>query len=194
MKITNLNIILTAIASTLFFTACVTDTPLDTKYGQNIEKWSAGDVEYVGFHNTFKFKATLMNETAQNIFNEKRFEIYKWDESTRQDELKKLQVNNAKSTIVFMSFFTPLRIDDNLASSKSIWKIYLQTPMGRFEGKPSRSKTSATELYVLFPYHNRWATGYEVEFPVSIQQVQSSESTYTVTGPMGSKEIKFPAR
>ncbi len=183
-----------SLAALFLLCNCTTEVLPPTKYEKAIEDNSRGDIEYSGFHNNFKFKATLMNETVQNAYNDKRFEVYKWDEVTRQEEIKKLQEHNAKTTSVFMSFFTPVRNDDNLASSKSIWKIYLQTPNGRYEGKAIKSKMSPTELYVLYPYHNRWSTGYEVTFPVPLTDVQQNESTYTVTGPMGTKEVKFPAQ
>lgn len=194
MNQNKINLIALILPAMMFLSSCATEVIGPSKYETDIEKSSAGDVEYAGFQNTFKFKATLMNEATQNIYNDKLFEIYKWDEQKRIEELKKLQSNNGKMTTVFISFFTPQRMDDNLANSKSIWKIYLQTSAGRFEGKAIRSKTSPTELYVLFPYHNRWATGYEVEFPVAITQIQSSEVTLTVTGPMGSKDVKIPAK
>ncbi|MBY0315971.1 MAG: hypothetical protein K2Q26_10650 [Bdellovibrionales bacterium] len=185
-------ILLAVLTFTLF--RCTTEIVPPSKYEKEIESWSQGEIEYSGFNNNFKFKATIMNESVQNAYNDRRFEIYKWDETTRQEELRKLQENNSKATTVFMSFFTPLRSDDNLSNAKSIWKIYLATPNGRYEGKTMRSKMSPTELYVLFPYHNRWATAYEVTFPVSLQEAQTHEATFIVTGPMGTKEVKFPPR
>jgi hypothetical protein len=43
----------------------------------------------------------------------------------------------------------------------------------------------------LYPFHNRFATAYMVEFPVALASVESQSTKMTITGPLGTKAIQF---
>lgn len=183
----------------LFFAilaSCATSlnpTPSDA-YTKMIDDYSAGEVTYEGAYNNFKYRATILNSHVQNAYIDKKAEMYLWDPTKKQTELSKMQEGNATKTVVFLSFFTPLRQDDNLSTKKSIWGVYLQTSQGRYEGTIVKNRENRTELYTMFPYHQRYSTGYEVTFLVPLQTAENEETTMTIAGPLGNKSIKFPAK
>lgn len=180
----------------LFLNACAsTDAvPVNDEYIKAIDAYSDGDVQYLGAYNNFKYRATIINSAIQQTLIEKKGEVYLWDAPKKQVELAKMQNDNGAQTTVFLSFFTPNRLDDNLSTKKSIWYVYLETSKGRYEGKITKDRTSLTELNVLFPYHNRFSTAYQVRFPVPVSQIEGEQNTLTITGPLGVKSVKFPAR
>jgi hypothetical protein len=179
----------------ILLTSCVTDTVTPTdNYIKEVEAYSGGDKQYVGAYNNFNYRATILNTSIQQTITDKRADIYLWDATKKQEELAKLQADNGSKTKVFLSFFTPTRMDDNLATKKSVWALYLETSQGRFTGSVTKIRTSLTELAVVFPYHNRFATPYEVEFPVALSSIEGQESTMTITGPLGTKQIKFSGK
>jgi hypothetical protein len=178
----------------LLTSSCSTPTTAVDQYVLTIDQYSVGDVEYEGAYNNFRFRATLMNTVVQQAYMEKKKEVYQWNEEKRVLMLQKMQSTNPSQTMVFMSFFTPLRQDDNMSTAKSIWSVYLQTSQGRFEGKAIKNRDNRTELYLMFPYHQRYSSGYEITFPVPLSQVENEETSLTVAGPLGTKTIKFPAK
>lgn len=159
-----------------------------------IEAYSDGDVEYEGAYNNFKYRATIQNESIQEAVIDKKASVYQWDGVKRQTELAKLQQDNATKTKVFLSFFTPTRQDDNLSTNKSIWAVYLTTSQGRYEGTVMKVRDNRTEVYSIYPYHQRYSSAYEVIFTVPLAQTQNEETTMTITGPLGNKTVKFPAK
>ena len=149
------------------------------------------------------FKSTSDTEVLLNgyiFFGEKilqklrgMFAFVIWDDTKKQDQLGQLQRDNSSSTMIFLSFFTPNRDDDNLHKKKTVWNIYLETSSGRYEGKASTYNVSNTETMVMYPYHTAWATSYKVKFPVAISSVENGTSKVIIAGPLGSKEVRFPA-
>ncbi len=180
----------------LLFTNCASPDMVNVpdEYIKSIDSYSDGDVQYIGAYNNFKYRATLINSPIQQTIVDKKAEIYLWDGVKKQQELNTLQTENSSKTRIFLSFFTPNRIDDNLATKKSVWAVYLETSQGRYEGTVIKNRISPTELNVLFPYHNRFATAYEVSFPVGVSSIENEETTMTITGPLGVKKVKFAAK
>jgi len=186
----------------LVLTACLTlaacnsmdEVTTDGSYTTSINAYSDGDNQYEGAYNNFTYRATIMNNPIQQTYIQKKGEVYLWDEGKKQSELGAIQAGNGEKTQVFLSFFTPNRWDDNLGTKKSIWTVYLETSQGRYEGKVTRIRTSLTELAVLYPYHNRFSTPYSVEFPVAVNNIENEETKLTITGPLGVKTVKFPAK
>jgi hypothetical protein len=178
------------------FTGCATTDSVNVNdsYLQAIDAYSDGDVQYYGAYANFKYRATIENSAIQQTTVDKKAEIYMWDAVKKQQELTLMQSDNNSKTKVFLSFFTPNRMDDNLATKKSVWAVYLETSQGRYEGAVIKNRISPTELSVLYPYHNRFATAYEVTFPVGVASIENEETTMTITGPLGTKKVKFPAK
>ncbi len=164
------------------------------EYVKAIDAYSAGEVEYVGAYNNFKYRATLLNTAIQNALIDRKASLYLWDDGKKQQELAIMQADNATTTKIFLSFFTPARRDDNLATPKTIWALYLETPQGRYTGVVKRIRISPTELMTIYPYHNRFSTAYSVEFPVPLSTIEGQAAKLTITGPLGTKTIEFPAK
>ena len=170
---------------------------IGTDYVKFIEYFSAGDTEFNGLTNNFEYRATIENSAVREASLQHQSQYYEWDNGRIAVEREKIQKEEKDGTKMFLSFFTPDHANDNLTNMKSIWKIYLDVgPTGqtqRYEGKIKRLRTNLAELKSLYEYHTRWATSYEVEFPLPTASVDPMVSTLTITGPLGTRTSKFPA-
>lgn len=164
------------------------------EYAKVLDKYSAGDVDYNGFYNSFGFHATIMNSEVLEANVRRQTHFYMWDKNRSEDERNKLFKNAAESTQVFLSFFTPDKKDDNLSTDKSIWRVLLDLNGKRYVGKIKKLKTNLSELITLYPYHTRWNTAYAVSFPVSVSQSETQVSKLTITGPLGSRNIDLNSK
>ena len=172
-------------------------------YVKLIEYFSAGDTEFNGLTNNFEYRATLENSVVRDASLLHQSQYYEWDQGRIGVEREKIQKEEKDGTRMFLSFFTPDHANDNLTNMKSIWKIYLDVgttgqagsppTAQRYEGKIKRLRTNLAELKSLYEYHTRWATSYEVEFPVPTASIDPVVSTLTITGPLGTRTSKFPA-
>ena len=160
-------------------------------YNDQINIYSAGDKQFSGLYNNFEFRATILNEKIIQTINRRMTKIYSWDQQKSTDELNKRLQKAQEQTRVFMSFYTPRIVDDNLTESKTIWKVYLDDGTNRYEGKVSRANKNLSEAQVIFPYHNRWGTDYFIDFPVATSAVQNNQLKFIVTGPLGRREAQF---
>lgn len=164
-------------------------------YLKVIEQFSDGDSDYESFYNQFAYKATLVNAPVREATLLREAQYFKWDPQQLAEERDKAARKMEESTEVFMSFFTPERRNDNLTDNKSIWRMYLDVGGKRYQGKPKKAKKLFAELSTLFPYHTRWNTPYIIEFPLPTSAVEGATVKFTLTGPLGSREIGFaPAK
>ena len=190
----------------LTFVGCATQQTLETsgsvdgsqpesteQYKLLIEKFSAGDAEYTGFYNNFEYKALLQNSVIRGAIFRKQTAFYQWDAGKAALEREKMHKELNEDTRVFMSFFTADRQNDNLTNTKSIWKIYLDVGGQRYEGKIKRLRNLLAELQAIYPFHTRWTSPYEVTFPIATPAVETQKSTFTITGPLGTRAVTFPA-
>ncbi len=164
------------------------------EYIKILEKYSAGDVDYNGFYNSFGFHAALLNSEVLEANVRRQAHFYLWDQSRSEDERNKLFKAAAEATSVFLSFYTPEKKDDNLSSDKSIWRVLLDVNGKRYVGKIKKLKSNLSELISLYPFHTRWNTAYLVSFPVSVSQAEVQSSKLTITGPVGSRYIDFQGK
>jgi hypothetical protein len=165
--------------------------PTSETYDIKIEKFSAGDSKYAGFYNNFEYKATLLNSRIRDELLKRQTDFYQWDrEKTLTEQAKRTQ-ELASETVVFMSFFTPDRLNDNLSDSKSIWRVYLEAGGHRYEGKIKKLRLLRAELEALYPYHTRWNTPYQLTFAVPTIAIETQGSVLTVTGPLGTRSVTF---
>lgn len=162
------------------------------EFARTIESFSAGDSEYSGLYNNFEYKATILNSVTRNAILQQLANYYQWDEAKLAQEREKSLQQMASETEIFLSFFTPVRQNDNLTDTKSIWKVYLEAGGRRYTGMPKKNRTLLAELQSLYPYHTRWNTPYTVTFPVPTTAVETMELTITVTGPLGTRSITIP--
>lgn len=171
----------------------VTSAESDNGYGRQIEKYSDGEAEYAGFYNNFEYKATILNSMVRSAMLGKQSNYYQWDREKLTNEREKSDKDMSQETTIFLSFFTPDRKNDNLTDQKTIWRVYLESGGRRYSGKAKKVRSLLAELQVLYPYHTRWNTPYLVTFPVPTNAIETQASTLTVTGPLGTRTVKFPS-
>lgn len=167
--------------------------PTGVTYEQEIEKFSRGDTEYAGLYNNFEFKATILNSEVRTTVLDKRIKSYQWDAAKAGAEREKSNQEMASTTQVFFAFFTPDFRNDNLVDVKPIWKIYLDAGGRRYEAKITKVFTLLAELQSQYPYYTRWTTPYIATFDVPTAAIESQVSKFTITGPLGTREIELPA-
>lgn len=191
----NLRLLSTGLIALLLTAGCATTSPpeITDDYLKSVEEYTAGEVQYEGAYNNFNYRATVMSPGMQRVYIGKKTDIYLWSDEKRASELANLQVNNDKLTRIFLSFFTPNKWDDNMSTAKSIWTVYLHVGGNRYEGKVTKNRDSRTELNSMFPYHGRFSSAYNVEFPIPVNSLTGQELKITITGPLGVKTVQFPA-
>ena len=165
----------------------------DLTYEQKLDRYSAGDKEYAGFYNAFEYRATILNTPVRDLLLQKRAAYFQWDDAKIAQEKEKSHQELSTQTIMFVSFFTPERLNDNLADRKTIWRTYIDAGGRRYEGKVTRIRLLLAELSTLYPYHTRWNSPYKFEFPVPTTAIETQDVTLTITGPLGSRSVTFPA-
>lgn len=169
------------------------NTPEVRAADQDIERFSDGEAQYVGFYNNFLYRATILNSQVRAALLRKENDFYQWDREKFSSEREKSDRAAGLETTVFLSFFTPERRNDNLSDAKSIWRVYLDAGDRRYQGKVKKLRTPLAELIALYPYHTRWNTPYEITFPVPTAAVETQAMKLTITGPLGSKTVNFAA-
>lgn len=165
----------------------------ESNYAALIDRNSDGQSEYNGFHNNFEFRGTLLNSAVMDGMVKRQADYYQWEEEKIASEREKASQEMSSTTRVHVSFFTPERKNDNLADVKSIWRIFLDAGGQRYAGTAKKDRRLISELQVLYPYHTRWTTPYFFEFPVPTTVIEGQDATLTVTGPLGTRTIKFKA-
>jgi hypothetical protein len=161
---------------------------------KTIETFSDSTRIYDGFQNTMDINATLQNTAVVNALADQNARVFQWDQSTYDTEKAKMVSGLNEKTEVFLSFFTPERKHDNLASVKTVWKIFLDVAGRRFEGKAVKTKRLTADLQAFYPYHTRWNTPYFVTFPIPAKQLDGQAAVLTITGPIGSATLNFKAQ
>jgi hypothetical protein len=156
-----------------------------------IESGSAGNLDYAGLYNTFDFRATLLNSRVREALIQRQGESYQWDASKLAAERERNTQEASAETVVFLSFFTPERRNDNLADAKSIWRAILDVGGRRYEAKVKKDRRLVVELQSLFPYHTRWNSPYVLTFPGSTMAIESQVVQLTITGPLGTQTVNF---
>lgn len=162
-------------------------------YEADIDKFSDGQAAYSGFYNAFEYRATLLNVPVRQALLRRQSRQYQWDREKYLSEKDRLDKESAAQTSVFLSFYTPDRENDNLGGAKAIWRVYLDVGGQRYEGKAKKWKALLVEIQTLYPYHTRWNSAYMVTFPIATSAVETQASTITITGPLGTKTVRFAA-
>lgn len=190
-----------SIIAVVFLTACST-TPKSSEvsvgprlsqgeYAKLIEKYSAQDKKYDGFYNIFEAYATLLNTDVQTAVLQKTTDAMQWDARTAQKEREKIFQENSNSTKVFLSFFTPTRRLNDLQKGNTMWKVYLETGGEKYEGKATKKSIPLEALQLMYPYHTRWAIGYDITFPIPLSAVEKNESFLVITSSLGATRLRF---
>ncbi len=168
-----------------------TQIEIPLNYETRIDRYSAGDTEYAGLYNNFQYKTTLLNSNIRDALAWKQGHYYQWSDTQKAVAREKSNQEMSSQTKVFLAFFTPNSKNDNLADSKTIWRVYLDAGGRRYEGKVTRIRLLLSELQALYPYATRWTTPYELTFDVPTASIEKQESSLTVTGPLGARTVSF---
>ena len=161
------------------------------EYVKKIEDNSAGDKQFAGLYHNFEFRTTLLSRDVSKAIHERLTLYYAWDEPTASEKWSKIDRDLNEKTTLWLSFFTPESRDDNLANKVSIWKLYLEVDGQRYEGRARRANNNLSEAVALYPYHNRWATAYYVDFPMPTSIIEGRSVKFIITGPLGQRQVKF---
>lgn len=180
-------------ASLLFLAACTTYPFSEGRsdYIDKIEQHSAGDKQFAGLYQNFEFRSTILTHGISQAIHDRLNTFYKWSPEVAQQKLQERMSKLDHTTVLWLSFFTPDRKNDNLSNKVSIWKVYLEVHGQRYEGHVYKANKNFDEAKALFPYHSRWATAYYVNFPVPTSEVENSPAILTITGPLGHRQVVF---
>ena len=164
----------------------------DSNYKPVVKKFSHNQKEYSGFHNTFQATMTLLNSEVQNLALQRRGHFLQWDLEKAREEREKMFQEMSQGTQVFLAFFSPENDYDDLDKPKTIWKVYLEHEGERYEGKVAKAKEKFVELRELYPYIERFHTGYYVTFNIPMTAIESSDLKVVLTSSLGNGEFPFP--
>jgi hypothetical protein len=192
------------LAGSLFFinllSACVStrENPniktlkTESEYYNAVDYTTKSDKIYDGFNQTLDMSATLLNSEVSRAQLDQNARIYQWSEQDYANKKSELETSMSKQTQVFLSFFVPERKHDNLTKQNSVWKIFLDVNGKRVEGRVEKIKMIYAEIKLLYPHFSRFNSAYKITFPVPVSIVDGSESSFTMTGPVGSVKLQFP--
>jgi hypothetical protein len=162
-------------------------------YHEALEHFTVRKKVYDALYQTLEFAATFLNSSVMKLQIDQNARIYQWNLDQYSAEKSKVDSNLSKHTEIFLSFYTPERKNDDLNKTKTKWKVFLDANGRRYDGKIERIKAEYAEIISLYPHHNRWSTPYRVTFPVPTSAIENGLSKLTLTGPVGSASIEFPA-
>lgn len=146
---------------------------------------------YNGFSNQLEIYATRMDTDMNEGYLSHAGRLFQWSVSTYKDEKNKISLKQGTQSEFMVSFFTPERKNDDLSSSKSAWKTFLDIDGIRYEGKATKIKRNLAELEAFFPHHNRWFTMYSVTFPIATSLSENKTAILTFTSGLGSTQLRF---
>jgi hypothetical protein len=185
--------------SFLALTACATMTTnekglnvlSESGYDAVVDKWSDRIEDYSGLNNTITVMATLLNTEMLNAQLDHNARMFQWDQNKMTEERKLVEEKAAKQTEVFVSFYSPERKWDDLAKSKTLWKVFLDVNGQRYEGKAAKIKLLTREIQSLYPYHTAYGTPYTIQFPVDTKNVDGKQVRLIFTGSIGAVTLNF---
>lgn len=165
----------------------------DSEYSNLIAQFSANDKKYSGLYNKYQVTVTLLNTKVQEAKLDKLRFFLQQSNSTYQIERNRTFQKMNLQAQVFMSFFATEKDYKNLHRPTSLWKVYIESNGQRYEGQVSKVDHLKVELKSIFPYHNRWSTGYMVTFNLPMTSLEKNKSTFTLTSSAGKSVFDFPA-
>lgn len=185
-----------------FLLSCKTQPQIDprleliskSQYLNTVDYYSARDQVFSGLQNTIDLHGTMLNSEVMSAQLQYKARVYLWEKEKFMEETAKANAQMKKETSVFVSFYTPERKHNQLNKSKDLWKIFLDVNGKRYEAlKPLKMKELVSEVQGLYHYHQLFSTPYILTFPVSTFEAQKGAVKLTVTGPVASASIDFPA-
>jgi len=165
----------------------------ESEYDSLIDTYTANKKVYDGLYQTVDFYGTLVNSKVAHAQLDQNARIYQWNQEQFSNKKSEVETKLSKQTEIFLSFFVPERKHDDLNKPKTLWKIFLDAGGKRYEGRAEKIKTILADVQSLYPHHTRFYTPYRIIFSVPTSMIENGESKLTLTGPVGSASIDFPA-
>lgn len=162
-------------------------------YAGVLEKWTAEKKAYSGIVSTFQVIATL--QTTDIIQHQVFIESSKTQRTTDQylTARRKALEETANQTQMFIALYTEKDENNDIDLAKTKWNLFLDVNGRRIS--PSKVKKvyeNRTALLDRYPYLNTWSKFYLLDFPIPQSQVTAQTVTFTMAGPLGSAQLKFP--
>jgi hypothetical protein len=188
-----------SIALIFCLSACVTRLPtpagireISLSNYEDLVQSKTQDIRiYNGFTNQLEIYATKMDSDMNEGYLSHAARLFQWSISTYNDEKNKVILKQGTQSEFLVSFFTPERKNDDLSSSNSAWKIFLDSDGIRYQGTAKKIKRNLAELEAFFPHHNRWFTMYSITFPIATSLSENKPSILTFTSGLGSTQLRF---
>lgn len=163
----------------------------ESEYEEIFNKKTNKIETYSGLTNALTFSATEIDSEMIHATLARSARIYEWNSSKLQEETAKSKQNIDSKSEFFLTVYTPERNHNNLNSTTSIWKIYLDVNNQRYEGKATKVKGQLVDIQSVYPSHNRFSTPYKIEFPISLVSIANAPKSITLTGPKASAKVDF---
>lgn len=187
------------ILTSLFLNSCVTQLPVAdgikeisvSDYKNLVDKKTQKTEVYSGLYNQLTVSATRMDGEMTDAYLSHSARFLQWSAAQHQTEKAKAIAQGTEKTEFFLSFYTPERKHNDLSSSKSIWKIYLDINGQRYEGTAKKIKSQQIEVETMYPNHNRWSNPYSVTFPIAAAIADGKPAVMTITGTLAATQLKF---
>lgn len=192
------------LTSLMILTGCASSAPHSSaddilpamprgEYTETINQFLRKDEKYSGFYNVYIVRALALNSQVQRATLQKKGHFLGWDQNKAQREREKMFQKMSSESDYFISFYSPNRHYDDLATSDSMWKIYLTSNGVRYEGKVEKAQENYSQLSTLYPFHSHFSTAYYVSFSVPMTAVEKQPNQLTLTSSLGSTTFQFPA-
>lgn len=193
---------ITIIASLLLFASCSStpttennsaNTPSfsEDSYESQLDLHTIHDQQYSGLVNTLDVYITYHGPKMTEAILQKNALVFQWDSekmnSVKLASDKELQ----KETQFFVSFYTPERKQDDFLKSKTLWTFFMDVEGKRYEGKVSKVKLLTSEIQAIYPHHSRFASAYQLSFPIAANSLINKKVKLTLTGTVGTIKAEF---
>ena len=176
-------------------TACASMTPhpqVNFKpYYKALKKVKKKKSLYRNLQQILEVNAILLSQDLERFQVEQKRQIFKYNPTEMEDQLRLIHENNAKNTRFFLSVYTHKRSLNNLNLSTGFWRIFLNINGQHIDGKVVPFNKVLTEMQVLYPFHTQWHRGYTVIFPIPLQDIHDKEISLHLHSPLGNTQIKF---
>jgi hypothetical protein len=170
--------------------ACQT-APQQRDYTRQIHDVSLSQKSYDGFQQTFEATVTPMNREITRLVLGKKGEVLGWTPQRLEKEVNEAQEKMLTHSLFFLRFYAPNSDYNDLHKPNSIWKIYLILGNQRFEGEVKKDFSKLAQLQSLYPYFDRFSTGYEITFPVGQSALENQHYEILLTSSLGQAQFQF---
>ncbi len=170
-------------------TSCQTLRKSD--YEQFIVNAAKSQKHYSGFHQTFEASVLPMNREVTNRMLEKKAELLEWSAAELETEMRKADDERLTHSHFFLRFFSPEVHYNDFHQPDTIWKVYLVIGNQKYEPKIKKDFSKLVELQTLYPFFDRFSSGYDLAFPIGQAALNGTEYKIILTSSLGRAEFSF---